>query len=122
MRGVVALTAVNAPGRAAPSGVNVRAASSDRTVVPPSPTAVTRLVDASPTARRRAVEGLTVVHVAPPSVVRRSRSPATVSATQTSVLAQAIDLTAGASSGSGCSVHVAPPSDVRSTTGASPTA
>src|SRR3954451_19724584 len=101
MRGVAALTPVNVPGSVAPSALNVRPASSERTVVPESPTAIARVVEARPTARSRAVDGLTVVQLEPPSVVRRRRSPETVTATQTSTLAQAIDFTGGASSGSG---------------------
>src|SRR4051794_21263541 len=122
MRGVAALIPVNAPVSVAPSGENVRPASSESTVVPASPSATTRLVEASPTARSLAVDGLTVVHAPPPLVVRSRRSPETVTATQVSVLAHAIDFTGGGASGSGCSNHVAPPSTVLSATGASPTA
>jgi hypothetical protein len=92
--------------------VNVTPASSESTVVPAWPAATTRVAAANAAVKTGAVEGVTEDAVAPPSVVRSSRSPLPVAITQTSTPVQEMPVRsspAGAPS-RGRVVHVWPPS------------
>jgi hypothetical protein len=85
----------------------------DRTVAPPSPAATARRSAPKAAASSFFDEGLTVVSVAPPSVVRISEVPDWVVSTQVNASAQRIADRNSNPTARGC--QVAPPSPVRST-------
>src|SRR3954469_6583341 len=90
-----------------PTGAELTPPSSETTVAPPAPPATTRVGEANAAAKIACVEAVIGVAVAPPSVVRNTRSPWLTVSRHVLASAQRIDVSSWLSP-AGRLVHVRP--------------